>query len=198
MKSETKKILTDPALIEARDYHVARLEKMFAGETLEKPFLLRGVLCFSIHNLTNYEEWLDASLDELAQKAELLHNPYIFQPLAINFDPWGVHFIDKVFHADVFDLHGSWQVHPVTSAVGTLEPPDLENNEAWQLNKNFATAFLAREVTVPFFGQPTISSALNIGVNLYGQELLLAMKTDPAAAHHDLKIINDTLCQFHQ
>ncbi len=51
---------------------------------------------------------------------------------------------------------------------------------------------------MPLFGLPTIASALNIGLNLYGQELLLAFIEKPEAVRHDLKTINDVLCTMHR
>jgi len=39
---------------------------------------------------------------------------------------------------------------------------------------------------------------LNIGVNLYGEELLVAMMTDPDAVAHDLAVINDVLKTMHR
>lgn len=51
---------------------------------------------------------------------------------------------------------------------------------------------------LPAFGLPTIASALNIGVNLFGGDLLEAMIEEPELAAHDLKIINDTLIAVHK
>ena len=50
---------------------------------------------------------------------------------------------------------------------------------------------------VPLFGLPTISSALNVGINLYGQELLVAMYSHPRGVHRDLAVINGLLCALH-
>ena len=44
---------------------------------------------------------------------------------------------------------------------------------------------------------PTLASALNIAVNLYGEEILIAMLTDAKAAHHDLRVINDVIIKLH-
>lgn len=46
---------------------------------------------------------------------------------------------------------------------------------------------------LPLFGLPTLSSALNIMVNLYGEEALVAMLDDEEAAMHDLKLYLDGL-----
>lgn len=82
--------------------------------------------------------------------------------------------------------------------VGALEKRNLENNVVWKLAKRIAEAFLNLNVTVPLFGLPTIASALNISVNLYGEEILVDMISDPEAAEHDLQIINEVLIEIHK
>lgn len=52
---------------------------------------------------------------------------------------------------------------------------------------------LEADVKLPLFGLPTLSSALNIMVNLYGEEALVAMLDDEEAAMHDLKLYLDGL-----
>ena len=70
--------------------------------------------------------------------------------------------------------------------------------EAWGLAKRIAQAFLNRNVTVPMIATQVIASALNIAVNLYGEEILVAMVKEPEAAHHDLQIINEVLMEMHR
>lgn len=82
--------------------------------------------------------------------------------------------------------------------MGELKRPDLEHNEVWNLARQAAEAFLEQKVKIPQFGLPTIASALNIAVNLYGEEVLVAMLTEPEAAKHDLEIINEVLSEIHR
>ena len=63
-------------------------------------------------------------------------------PLTINYNPHGVHFVDDLFGADVFVLDGSWQVHPLTSPVGSLKAQDLETNPTWCAVTDCALGFL--------------------------------------------------------
>ena len=81
--------------------------------------------------------------------------------------------------------------------MGSLERPDLETNPTWSAARESARAFVASGVTVPVFMLPTIASALNIGMNLYGQELLVAMVVDPPAAHRDLEVIGGVPLDIH-
>lgn len=201
MNAETKAILNDVELLAAREYHFSRMKALFAGETLDRVFVLHGARGKGASDpYVEPERWMGEALDDLVTKADALRDRAVFRPMVIEFGPYGVHFIDKIFGADVFDLDGTqnWQVHPLTTPIGTLEPPDLDNAPTWKLAQRMALAFLDSDVSVPLFGLPTIASALNIAVNLYGQDILLTLLTDPDAARHDLCVINDVLCTLHR
>lgn len=199
--SEAISILNDPSLLSIRDAHFARLAGIFEGKRPEKPFMLWG--CVGSGQADPYsdtETWMLEAAGDLAGKTECLHDPDVFRPLVIEFGLYGVHFVDRVFGAHVYELRekNNWQVCPLDQPVGRLMPPDLESDETWTLAKRAAEAFLALRVYVPLFGLPTIASALNIGMNLYGQELLVAMLENPEAARRDLRLINDVLCHMHR
>ncbi|MBM3237768.1 hypothetical protein FJZ31_15880 [Candidatus Poribacteria bacterium] len=197
MKSETRKILSGLELIEVRETHFTRLKALYAGEKLENEFILQGIHQYTEDDGPNWEKWLDEALDTLAERAEEANNLNIFRPLVINYNPHGVHFIDYLFGADVFQLEGGgWQVHYLTTPIGALEPPDIEDNDSWQAVTSVTQAFLERNVPAVLFALPTIARVLNRAVNLYGQKLLEAMLLKPEAARHDLRIINDLLCDL--
>ena len=199
MKSETRKILDDPELIEVREAHFMRLEALYAGEKLENEFILQGIGRYTEDDGPDWEKWLDESLDSLAEQVEEAKNPDVFRPLVINYNPHGVHFVDYLFGADVFQLEGGgWQVRYLESPIGELEYPVLESNDSWQAVTSLTHAFLERDVPTVLFALPTIASTLNIAVNLYGQKILEAMLLEPEAARHDLRIINDLLCDIHR
>ena len=198
MTEVTCQVLSDGELRQARKRHIGRLQALFAGETLDSAFVLWGVLGQSSADMcAEPERWVAEALDDLAGKAEHLRDPVVFRPLAIEPGIYGVHFIDKLFGADVFPLDDNWQVHYLDQPVGELQPPDLDADPTWQLAKRLAAAFTGSGITVPFFGLPTISSALNVGLNLYGQPLLEAMCADPGAARRDLRVINGLLREIH-
>jgi hypothetical protein len=116
----------------------------------------------------------------------------------VNHNPHGVHFIDHLLGADVFRMEdGSWQAHYLPTPIGELRRPDLEANASWHAAMGITHAFVERDAPGVLFGLPTIASALNIAVNLYGQAIILAMMTEPEAARHDLRVINDLLCDIH-
>ncbi len=199
MKDETKAKLCDPELTAARDLHFSRLKALYSGEALEHPFFLNGIGgASSADPYTEPERWVDEVLDSLAEQSETLTNLATFRPLTVEFGPYGVHFIDRIFGAHVYRHTDQWWADFLESPVGELEYPDLDADDTWNLAKRLAEAFVASGVTVPLFGLATLSSALNIAVNLYGQEFMVSMLQKPDAAHHDLRIINDLLCDLHR
>jgi hypothetical protein len=147
------------------------------------------------------ETWVDQALDALAEETACLDDRTVFRPLFVNPWPYGVHFVDRLFGATVYELDGeqdNWQVRMIESPVGELRPPDLEASPAWELARRIARAFLEAEVTVPLFAPPVLSSPLNTALNLYGQRFLLAMLDDPSAARRDLRVITDVIVALHR
>ncbi|MCL6628536.1 MAG: hypothetical protein K6U00_02915 [Armatimonadetes bacterium] len=193
-------VLNAPELVNARNKHFARLESLRSQGKPNEPFFLWGYEgeC-KTDPYVDIEAWTYEVLEDLAAHAQYLLDNRVFRPLVVEFKVYGVHFVDRIFGAHVYELgKNNWQVVPLDRPVGTLESPDLESNETWVLAKRAAEAFLKAGVSVPLFGLPTIASALNIGINLCGQELLIAMYEHPAAAHKDLRTINNILCALHR
>jgi hypothetical protein len=201
MKANTRATLRSTDILAAREAHFTRLGALFDGRRLPDPFTLSGI--YGQADCDPYEEperWVGQALEDLAARAEVLLDPDVFRPLVVEFGPYGVHFVDRMFGAEAFDLDGTcnWQVRCLDTPVGTLKPPNLDTDPTWRLARRMAVAFVESGVTLPLFGLPTIGSALNIAINLYGQEFLVSMIEAPAAAQHDLQVINQTLCALHR
>jgi len=193
-------ILNDRKLLSLREKHISQLKKLFDGK-YDSPntFVLMGFNGAHPAVLGDCPEIkVSNALDELSGHTELLEDEIIFRPLCVEFDIYGVHFPDKIFGAEVYTVDGSWQAKTLDTLPGSLQQPDLDNCPTWILARELAKEFVKINVKIPFFGLPTVSSALNVAVNLYGQEILLSMMTDPESTTHDLKIINDTLCDIHK
>jgi len=204
--------LKNPELKIVRDKWLGKLNNLFEIQVIEpvemsdhcppssaSPFFLNGIAKYSEEYDCDWEKWLDDSLNELADESEKSLDESVFRPLCINFNPHGVHFIDFLFGADVFQLEDkSWQVRPLDSPIGSLQKPDLESHQGWLLMKKFAEKFLSYNLETVVFGLPTIASVLNVAVNLYGQEILLEMIINPEAAKHDFEIISDVICDIHK
>jgi hypothetical protein len=91
-----------------------------------------------------------------------------------------------------------WQAHYLKTPIGELKEPDLEHDETFGLMKRAVRSFLDQEVKLPVFSLPVIASVLNVALNLYGQELLLAMASEREAVLHDLAVIQKTLVAVHR
>jgi len=199
VKPVTRSRLCDPALLAVRERHFSRLTALFAGATPAGPFVLCGIGGSSkADQYAEPERWVEEALDSLAEQAERAKDEQVFRPLVVEPNPYGVHFVDRIFGARVRHYEGQWWADFLKTPVGELHEPDLESNETWRLARRQAEAFLASGVTVPLFGLPTIASALNIAVNLHGEEFLVALVERPAAARRDLGVINGVLCELHR
>lgn len=200
MTTENRAILNDATLLAVRDAHFARMQRLYQSAP-SQPFYLAGVLAQGkVDPYLEPERWIDECLDDLTKRADAARDAAVFRPLVVEFGLYGVHFVDKIFGAEVFELgeKNNWQVRELGTEVGTLKVPDLEGDPSWQLACRAAEAFVQAEVRLPLFGLPTIASALNVGLNLYGQEILFMMLEEPEAVHHDLRIINDVLLAMHR
>ena len=193
-------ILNDPALISYRDGWFQTLSGLFErGEprTL-KAWGIQGRASDGGLLYREPEVWMDEVLENLAARVEETRCDSCFVPMCVWGDIYGVHFIDKLLGAEVFAAYGQWYNRYLKHPVGELKRPDLDSHETWNYAKRIAEAFLAADVTVPLFTPPILSSPLNIAVNLYGQEMLVAMLEEPEAAKHDLQIIYDVIAETHQ
>jgi len=171
------------------------------ADPFESPVYLQGIVTSGTTDMYHDPaKRLHETLNRLALRAEAWNDDTVFRPLCVNAYLHGVHFVDKVFGAEVYELDGeeeNWQNHYLDTPVGELTRPDLDSNPTWTAAKRFAEAFVDSGVTVPVLMLPTIASALNGGLNLYGQKLLLAMMIDPVSARHDLEVINGVLIEMH-
>ena len=199
MKPEIELRLNDPDLLQSRAAWIARLEALFNGRPAQDVFVLQGIQQYTEEDNDQWRDWLEDALEQLAEKADLAQDSIVFRPLILNYNPHGVHFVDYLFGADVFQLEDkSWQARTLRTPIGTLQPPDLDALPGWQKMKDFAHAFLERKLQGVTFALPTIASVLNIAINLYGQEILAALYENPEAARRDLQVINDVLRRLHR
>lgn len=194
----TPALLADSVLLSLREAGVARLRDAFDGVSRSPLRLLGDYGQGRCDPYREPERWIAEALEDLGAKAERLRDAEVFRPPCIEFGPYGVHFIDHILGADVFELEpGNWQSRHLGRPVGTLGRPDLATAPAWRLARRAAHAFLESSATVPFFGMPTIASVLNVAVNLYGGEFLEALLDAPDAARRDLAVIHGVLLDLH-
>lgn len=160
---------------------------------------VNGVRAQGRHDLyLEPERWVEDCLEELAERFSVVENEVWFQPLCVEYNAYGVHYIDKMLGCRVFREGNQWYNACLPAPVGQLQAPDPDQDEVWKTTRRAMEAFLEADVKLPLFGLPTIASALNIAVNLYGQDILMEMLLDPEKASADLTTINQLLCDLHQ
>ena len=200
MDEQIRKVLCDESLIANREKWFGEMNDLFYGDRT-KALHLAGLGADAVNPdlmYTDPEAWIRDAVSHLVKHAHGRISDKYFVPLCIYDSIYGVHFVDRIFGCEVFFQDGQWYNRYLKNEVGQLQKPDLENNETWALAKRIANAFLDLKVTAPLFETPVIASPLNIAVNLYGEEILVAMLMEPEAAHHDLQIINEVLIELHQ
>ncbi|MBM4079772.1 MAG: hypothetical protein FJ278_08740, partial [Planctomycetes bacterium] len=137
--------LCDSGLLRARDAQFSRLKALFDGGQNERVFFLQGINAKPTTDpYREPERWVDEGLRSLAEQSGRLKDEVVFRPLCLEFGPYGVHFVDRMFGARVYHHEGQWWSDCLKMPVGTLEPPDLERDETWRLARRVADAFLAR------------------------------------------------------
>lgn len=193
--------LNDKALIAERDQWFDRMSDLFNRKENEylqrKVFTLHGTVAMHGSNLyADPENWILESLEQTLTHRSAFADG--FSPICVEYPPYGVHYIDKMFGANVYYYAGQWNADYLKTPIGSLEMPDLDHDETWQISKRAAEAFLRADVKLPLFGMPTLSSALNILLNLYGSEALIALCEDEDAVCHDLNVINTLIRKLHR
>ena len=195
LKDETRRILSDPELVEIQARHFADMESVYDG-TNTRPFVLSGFYSVVGEPAAGpVEEQMARALDELAAKAELMRDKRIFRPLCFSTSSYGEDFSEYLF--GLHDLGpDAGELSRLATPVGTLDPPPLDNCPAWQQAKSQTEMFLELELPVPLYSGPYITSPLVEAVNLHSQAFLIAMLNDPDAARHDLRVLCDVQVQM--
>lgn len=194
-------IPNEKKLVEKRDQWFDKLQQMFDG-TYREPiaFVLDGVRANGVCDpYREPEQWVDECMRDIAEnKAKLILNEDKFVPVCVEFGLYGVHYIDRIFGSNVYFKAGQWYNDYLNTPIGELRDPDLAHDETFQLSIRAAKRFAEVGGDLALFGLPTIASTLNIAINLYGQEILMAMLEEPEAARADLETINRTLIRIHK
>lgn len=199
MNAAITNTLNSSELIEAREYHMKRLEELFDCKPFDRPYVLSGYTSIVENDpLTDPDRWAKDILTKMYEHAELLLDRKVFRPLCPNSWLYGVHFIDKVFGANVFFKAGQWWSEGVKCQVGELPVPDLEHNETWLKAKRLTEALVAEGVSVPFYSTQVLGEPWNQTFNLYRERALMGFYDNPDGMRRDLGIVTDIIIQMHQ
>ncbi|MBQ3168285.1 MAG: hypothetical protein IJB99_00845, partial [Clostridia bacterium] len=107
------RILNDEAAIQKRDLWFSRLQNLFDGKKdafNEKHIYTVSGICPRPADpflpYTHPEDWVIECLELLALAPKTQSNRFV--PPCVEYPIYGVHFIDKMFGADVFFKDGQW------------------------------------------------------------------------------------------
>ena len=195
LKDETRRVLSDPELLEVQAEHFAEMERVYAG-TNTRPFVLSGFYGGTGQPKDGpMDQQMARALDDLAVQAEWMRDERVFRPLCFDVSTYGESFGEFLFRLPRM-APDAREFPRLAAPVGTLDPPPLDTCPAWQNAKTQTEMFLELELTVPLFSGSYITSPLVEAVNLYSEEFLMAMLQDADAAVHDLRVLCDVQLQM--
>lgn len=192
----------EAALINKRDEWFERLQSVFDGTYYDpKGFRIFGIWPqVTKHSYCEEpEEWVDEGLEDIAANhTREIFDENVFKPPVLQIWDYGVHYIDRIFGANVLENHGQLYTEYINAPVGSLEEPDLDNNDTFRFSLRAAKHFASSGDKFTLFALPVIASPLNIAVNLYGEEFLVSCIDEPEAARKDLETIARVQIKVHE
>ena len=101
ISSKAREILNRKDLIEKRDLWFERMENVFDAKETEWSkkyvYAVNGVSAWGRHDpYTEPELWAEDCLENLAECYEIMENENYFRPLCVEYNIYGVHYIDKI------------------------------------------------------------------------------------------------------
>jgi hypothetical protein len=191
-----------PQIEEVQAAHRARVDDLYAGQPVDGVVAIAGRMAGRNHGLwgTNDtdmlrqpEAWLAEVLADHAAHAAEVGDRRTFRPLVVEIDAFGTHYIDALFGAPVHFHGGQVWSETLKSDLAELAAPDLARSEVFQSSLRLARHVVAAPEARLLISNPVLSCPINIGINLFGEELLDALLERPAAARHALRVITDAI-----
>jgi len=191
-----------PDIERVQAMHMARFAALYAGQPPGDVVSIAGKIYGHSHGLAGTNEidmlqapqaWLDDVQADMGGNASDAADPVTFRPLMIKMDPLGTHFIDALLGAHVYRHEGQVWAEELPGDLASLTRPDLEHSETMQRALRLAEMAVGVAEGRLLITMPVPSSAINTGINVYGQRLLEALVERPEAAHHALGVINDVV-----
>jgi len=181
--------------------HQAAITRLFAGDSLPYVPIINGSYAgyYGTADNTAFDQWLAADLPD--NLPALLHDaadPITFHPLVVEFAPFGVHYIDALFGARVFQHEGQHWSDLLPGDLADLSLVDVAASPlgVWTLNAlDRLLAHLPLPVAATF---PIFSSPLNVAINLFGEEVLMDLADPDDGVLHGLAVIGATISDLHQ
>jgi hypothetical protein len=182
--------------------HQERVASLYAGRPGDDVVAIAGRFFGRSHGLAGVNEidmlqqpeaWLADVLGDMARHGPEGADPVTFRPFVIEIDPWGVHFVDALLGARVFFHEGQVWSDELQAEPAELRLPDLTQSKLLADTIRLTHLAVAATGGQVFITTPVLSCPINIGMNLFGQRLLVAMLLAPDAAQQALRVITATL-----
>lgn len=187
-------------LLSIQSAHRQALTGLYNGDRMADAFFLTGSYA------GYYGDTDDASLTAWREKdmagvvdgiLQAGTDPLTFNPLVMEFNPLGVHYVDAIFGARVYRQDEQIWNDILAGGLAALRPVDVAAVPMvqWSLR---AIADMLNEVPEPVcVSTPIFSSPLNVAINLFGEDGLMDMLDADAAVLRGLDIITDVICDLH-
>ena len=182
--------------------HAARIDTLYRGD-LDEPFVaVRGTFFGASHGLWGSNEpdmleqpeaWLQALLADMEAKVALLADETTFRPAAIEVDPLGTHFIDALFGAATGYAEGQVWAEKLNLPLEQLAVPDLSGSAILRQTAHLLRLAVEASDGKLWIGMPVLSCPINIAINLFGAEFLMALAAEPNTARHVLEVITEVI-----
>ncbi len=186
----------------AREY---QFQRFFNGE---KPdYLLSWFFDGSLNQINpglliekkDKDAWLNHQFQTVKSNVEqALDSASLFYPIIEMFSLYGTHYMDVLFGAKV-EWNGSqfWN-QPLGYPVSELKDPDLEKHPLVRQTVELAKWIKEKTGGRFLISMPDVGCPLNIAINLFGEEFLTEMVSDPSSAKRALNLIARATCQIYE
>ena len=191
-----------PEIEEVQAAHRARVADFHDGVPADGVLAIAGRMAGHNHGLWGTNDvdmlrdppaWLEDVLNDCAAHAADAADRRTFRPLLVEMDALGTHYIDALFGAPVRFHAGQVWSEGLKSDLAGLEAPALARNEVFQASLRLTRHVVAATEGRLLISNPVLSCPVNIGINLFGEELLSALVERPEEARRALRIVTDVI-----
>ena len=144
-----------------------------------------------------FPAWLRKSLDFLDRGLPEAFDETTYRPLVMEFWPLGVHFVDALFGAQVFQRDGNFWNDPLQGDLGDLRPIDVENAPLARWMFACLGQMVAAMPSGVISAAPVFASPLNIALNLFNERALIGLHRAEPSALRGMRIIADAIRSLH-
>jgi hypothetical protein len=143
------------------------------------------------------EPWLKASVDAIEAGLEAAAHPVTFRPLMIEFWPLGVHFVDALFGARVYETGDNFWSDPLPGGLADLSPIDVAAHPLVTWAMEVIARLMGDLPPQVQLATPVFASPLNIAVNILGERCLTDLSAPGPGELRGMAAITDAIASLH-